>query len=702
MNTLQQLSNARNQANINIQPLSEQACEGDLILPDADNVHLKIAENPRCNDEGHTASALVQNELKINTIDGVKPGHGDSTKINVTAALVSNDINTTNSLSHGITTSGNGAAPINGNNDNNQNGQALRINGGNSSALSEPSRNGKLHFYTNEKKLNALEKKSNKYGSKLEKARSKQPTKKAKKKELVFDEKKGKAKSKLAFEEVAIPIGEAKWNVPITQTAADKVTKTVTTVGVNKLHSKVYQVERENVGTQAAHKTELVTESAYRGTKRATKSAYRFVRNRPYRQISKLESQNIKNEAKLSFRRALRDNEKLKGKPVLRFLQKKRIQRKYAAAIKNAKNSAKTAKHTFGVMAKVSRLATGLIRRNPVLMLKIMILLLIIISVMTLFTMCLSLFSGGSGLVGELSYIASDEAIEQVELNYTEWETDLKIRINNTENIHSGYDEYHYNISVIGHDPFELMAFLTAVYGDFTYEEVESVLRDIFNEQYNLEFIPQTEVRTRMETRTGSYYDPELDEIIYYNYTVEVEYNWYILNINLTSKPLMQVIYPIMTVEQRQRFSTLMYTKGARQIVGSPFDFDWLPHVTSYYGYRIHPISGEKNLHRGLDIALPTGTEIRAGFDGTVAVIGNDAGYGIFIIIDNGNGLQARYAHCNSVLVVEGQRVTKGLPIATVGSSGNTTGPHLHMEVVKDGKYMNPIFYTEIGDMMVF
>jgi murein DD-endopeptidase MepM/ murein hydrolase activator NlpD len=118
--------------------------------------------------------------------------------------------------------------------------------------------------------------------------------------------------------------------------------------------------------------------------------------------------------------------------------------------------------------------------------------------------------------------------------------------------------------------------------------------------------------------------------------------------------------------------------------------------MTSRYGYRICPIEGGKRFHAGIDIAPPLGTEILAGFDGVVANVGYDAnGYGNFVVIDNGAGVQALYAHCDAVLVSQGQRVSQGDVISTVGSTGASTGPHLHMEIVRNGRRLNPIFFTE-------
>lgn len=117
--------------------------------------------------------------------------------------------------------------------------------------------------------------------------------------------------------------------------------------------------------------------------------------------------------------------------------------------------------------------------------------------------------------------------------------------------------------------------------------------------------------------------------------------------------------------------------------------------ITSNYGYRIHPISGTKKLHAGIDIGAPGGSNIIAADSGTVILssFGYNGGYGNYVIISHGNGITTRYAHCSNLFVSVGQTVTKGQLIAAVGSTGASTGNHCHFEVRINGGSKNPLNY---------
>lgn len=113
--------------------------------------------------------------------------------------------------------------------------------------------------------------------------------------------------------------------------------------------------------------------------------------------------------------------------------------------------------------------------------------------------------------------------------------------------------------------------------------------------------------------------------------------------------------------------------------------------ITSSFGYRIHPILKVKKLHTGIDIAVPSNSTIVAAQSGTVIAAEYNGGYGKIVMIDHGGGIVTLYAHNNTLLVKEGDKVEKGQAISKSGSTGLSTGPHLHFEVREDGKYIDPI-----------
>lgn len=127
-------------------------------------------------------------------------------------------------------------------------------------------------------------------------------------------------------------------------------------------------------------------------------------------------------------------------------------------------------------------------------------------------------------------------------------------------------------------------------------------------------------------------------------------------------------------------------------VLGKLFsDSDWRDSITSEYGYRTSPTPG---FHYGIDIGMPNGTEICATKDGTVtSAVEGKTGYGYYIILDHGDGVETLYAHCSELLVEVGDEVTKGTVIAKVGSTGNSTGPHCHFEVRINGEQVDPSPY---------
>jgi murein DD-endopeptidase MepM/ murein hydrolase activator NlpD len=131
----------------------------------------------------------------------------------------------------------------------------------------------------------------------------------------------------------------------------------------------------------------------------------------------------------------------------------------------------------------------------------------------------------------------------------------------------------------------------------------------------------------------------------------------------------------------------------ARQIVpgGRPVESGY---ISSLYGQRTDPFDGDQAFHAGLDFAGAVGTQVLAVADGIVSHAGPDGGYGRLIEITHGNGYVTRYAHNAKLLVQPGQTLKRGDPIALMGSTGRSTGTHLHFEVLRDGRPVNPLSFV--------
>ena len=125
----------------------------------------------------------------------------------------------------------------------------------------------------------------------------------------------------------------------------------------------------------------------------------------------------------------------------------------------------------------------------------------------------------------------------------------------------------------------------------------------------------------------------------------------------------------------------------------SPIGAGWESRVTSEFGYRRDPFTGETRGHTGMDLAVPTGTPVRAALPGTVIAAQYHSSYGYYVMIDHGNGLSTLYAHNSQLLVRVGQTVEAGDIVSLSGSTGRSTGPHLHFEVRVNGQRTNPRHY---------
>ena len=198
--------------------------------------------------------------------------------------------------------------------------------------------------------------------------------------------------------------------------------------------------------------------------------------------------------------------------------------------------------------------------------------------------------------------------------------------------------------------------------------------------------------------RTSSYV--ELDT------GIQVDTSWtetvYHMNICLTTQSFENYLdankNTLLTSEEQEKLSVLQETGiySFRKEIANPFvGVDWTAHISDRWGWRIHPISKVLSQHDGIDIAMAGGTPINACMPGTASVHWLADGYGNYVTITDANGNYTLYAHMSAIAVSEGQIITAGDVIGYVGTTGDSTGNHLHLEYNKDGHILNPLIFVE-------
>ena len=404
-------------------------------------------------------------------------------------------------------------------------------------------------------------KKSDTAADRLDKARAAIPKQTKITKERVFDEAKGKAKTRLAFEKTDKPPNGKLRHNPLSRPAQELDAA---------VHGKIYEVEKENVGVESGHRIELVGEKAGGMTTRAVKRGIRSHKLKPYRAAAAAEKKAAKANADFLYQKALHDNPALAhSNPISRFWQKQRIKKQYAKALKTGGKVKKTAEATAKAAKKTAqetKRATFFVVRHWKGCLIVGGIAFIVLLFFGGLSSC-SLFGGnsGSGLIAS-SYLSEDAYITGAESAYAAMEAELQDMLDNIESEYPGYDEYRVNADEIEHDPYVLISILSAWHeGVFTLDEVQSTLEMLFEKQYILTVEEEVQVRYRTETST----DPETGETT----TEEVPYEYYILNVKLTNKPISELAEKLLTPEQLEMYRVYLETSGNKPLIfggGSP------------------------------------------------------------------------------------------------------------------------------------
>lgn len=249
-----------------------------------------------------------------------------------------------------------------------------------------------------------------------------------------------------------------------------------------------------------------------------------------------------------------------------RAIKKEYAARRYESLRRDAESAAKTAEKTSKTVGTAAEKVAEFLKEHK----KGVAIALSVIALLLMFTSftssCSVMIEGLLGSLSTTTYPSKTEDMLAVEAEYCRMEDELREKLSNYAETHLGYDEYRISGEVIGHDPYVLASALSAIYGEYSLDNVNSELCEIFDLQYIFEEKLITETRYRTETRTGyrEITDSETGEssLEEYTYEVEVAYEYKICCVNLTSKPLETVISELLSDEQKQIYEILMKTKG--------------------------------------------------------------------------------------------------------------------------------------------
>ena len=416
------------------------------------------------------------------------------------------------------------------------------------------------------KKIQRLEKKSEKAHERLDAAREKLPTKKVLKKERVFDDEKGKAKTRLHFEdEIKLPKGQSKLKFE-TEKSVRKVGDTLAA----SIHGKMYEVEQDNSAVEAAHRTELVAESAIRHYSHHRQSQA----NKPFEKVSKLEHEANVADTKLHYEKTQQEHPEMKKQrsDMNKHYQKQNIKKEYAAARKSGSQSAAAATKSTGKKTgeKAAEKIKEFVAKNKSVFIWVGVGLILLVMLTAGISSCSAMLSSSGTSIIASSYLSEDDAMLGAEEQYLQMEAELQDKLDNFESYYPGYDEYNFDLDDIEHDPYVLVSILSALHeAEFTLNEIQGTLQMLFDKQYILTTEEIVEVRYRTETRVGSYTttDPNTGAttVHYYTYQVQVPYNYYIINVTLENFNLSHVPVYIMSQDQLSMYATYMSVVGNRE-----------------------------------------------------------------------------------------------------------------------------------------
>ena len=401
-----------------------------------------------------------------------------------------------------------------------------------------------------EPKLEKPIKRVKKAEAKADKAQAKIPKKTVVKKERGFDPATGKVKTQLRFEEVDKKKPPSKLTHAVRDAPANFV--------LSQVHREVRQSEDDNVGVEAAHKVEQAVESGGR----LVQSAHRAHQLKPYRAAIRAEKK--LERANLDALQKKAEIDSPTSNPVSKWQQKQAIKKQYAAAKHNqaAQTTAKAAENTAKAAKKAAEKAEKAgkyvweHRRGFAIAAAILLMLAFLLNGLS---SCSVIMDGvGSGIAAS-TYPSQDADMLGAEAQYCEMEAELQRYLDTYESTHD-YDEYHFDLDTIEHDPYVLISMITALHqGEWTLDEVQGTLQMLFDRQYILteDVVVETRYRTETDTWTDADGNTHTD-------TYQVPYDYYICTVTLENFNLSHVPVYIMSEEQLGMYATYMATLGNR------------------------------------------------------------------------------------------------------------------------------------------
>ena len=401
-----------------------------------------------------------------------------------------------------------------------------------------------------EPKLEKPIKRVKKAEAKADKAQAKIPKKTVVKKERGFDPATGKVKTQLRFEEVDKKKPPSKLTHAVRDAPANLI--------LSQVHREVRQSEDDNVGVEAAHKVEQAVESGGR----LVQSAHRAHQLKPYRAAIRAERK--LEQANLDALQKKAEIDSPTSNPVSKWQQKQAIKKQYAAAKHNqaAQTTAKAAENTAKAAKKAAEKAEKAgkyvweHRRGFAIAAAILLMLAFLLNGLS---SCSVIMDGvGSGIAAS-TYPSQDADMLGAETQYCEMEAELQRYLDTYESTHD-YDEYHFDLDTIEHDPYVLISIITALHqGEWTLDEVQGTLQMLFDRQYILteDVVVETRYRTETDTWTDADGNTHTD-------TYQVPYDYYICTVTLENFNLSHVPVYIMSEEQLGMYATYMATLGNR------------------------------------------------------------------------------------------------------------------------------------------